>query len=221
MKKYLIREFTEFNLQRLNPDNMPMAMHVNNPELSQDAYDRHVDHIRQMNFRLNNLLNTIGSTNNVYNLKQDSPIDGLAISNLKILRTVNKDSVEIDLYISFMFNDKEYYGEIKDFVHNPRLESEVFTDPDLYLTKAWVIKIKGLIVKVIKQWMNIQRGKYTALKDIQSVDTETGNLIIIKEDTPIIVLRSLKDSIIAQYDNKKVEISGLNFYFFNYYFKKS
>ena len=41
----LILEFTEFNLQRFNADSAQASVHVDDPKLSIDAFDKHQDKI--------------------------------------------------------------------------------------------------------------------------------------------------------------------------------
>lgn len=224
MGKYLIREFTEFNLQRFGNEHgggMPNT-HANNPELSHGAFDRHEDNIRVSSVRLNDILSTIRSTNDIYSNKLDKSMDGLDISNLKIQRMFQKNSIDIDVYISFDLAGKNYFGVIKSFIINPQVESEVFKDSDLLVNKEWSIKLKGLLVKTIKKWLNIPSNtKWKALKPIQCTNTETGELLIIDTESEIKVLRTLNnDTIIANYKDINCEINGLSFYYFNYWFEK-
>ena len=52
----LILEFTEFNIQRMNPDSARASIHVDDPQLSIDAFDKHQDGIRQALSRINDIL---------------------------------------------------------------------------------------------------------------------------------------------------------------------
>ena len=45
----LILEFTEFNLQRMNPDSVQASMHVDDPQLSINSFDKH-QALRQLPF---------------------------------------------------------------------------------------------------------------------------------------------------------------------------
>jgi hypothetical protein len=44
--KNLILEFSEFNLQRFNPDSAQSSIHVDDPSLSINAFDKHEDIVR-------------------------------------------------------------------------------------------------------------------------------------------------------------------------------
>lgn len=215
--KYLIREFTEFSLQRFGES--PTAQ-AENPQLSHGAFDKHMDNVKMSNIRLNNILTTVRSSNNIYNTKTDSVLDGMDIQDLKILRMFPHNEIDLNVYITFKLGDKPYYGVIKKFISNPEVSSEVFSDPDLFVNKEWVIKTKGTLIKVIKNWMNISPSKWMALKDIQCTDIENGGLVMIQKDTPVKVVRTLDNSIIVNYNERNCELKGMNFYYFNYWFEK-
>ena len=217
-KKYLIREFSEFDLQRFGET--PTAQ-AEDPDLSHGAFDKHIDNIRISNVRLNTILNTVkASSNNIYNSKKDSILDGMDITDLKILRMFPNNEIDLDVYISFKLDDKEYFGVIQKFITQPKVSTEAFTDPDLHTTKEWAIKTKGTLIKVIKNWMNIPPSKWVALKDIQCTDVNTGGFVLIAKDTPIKVMRTLDNTIIVSHNDTVCELKGMNFYYFNYWFEK-
>jgi len=221
-KTYLILEISEFNHQRMNVDNLPMAMHVDSPELSMDAFDRHTANIQASNVRLNGILNTLASSGGIFNLRKDKMEDGLDIKNLKILRMYPSNDINLDVYITFTLSDKEYYGVIKNFMdESPDVYSEAFRDPDIYASKEWIIKMKGLLTKAIKKWMIIEAGKYQAMKDINCVTEYTGEFVEIKVNSKFDVIRNFDDTqIIIDVNGTRCSLKGLNFFYFNYWFKK-
>ena len=152
----LLLEFNEFNLQRMNPDNIPMAMHVDNPELSTDGFDRHQANIQSQEARLGSILNLLSNTSHIYDITKDRIIHGQDITNLKIQRMIRDNSIDLKVYLTFNIGDKNYYGVINNFVSSPNLSSEVFRDSNLFLPKEWIIRTKGLIIKAIKKWMEVK-----------------------------------------------------------------
>ena len=216
-KKYLIREFSEFDLQRFGES--PTAQ-AEDPQASHGAFDKHIDNIRMSNVRLNNIMNTVRSSNNIYNVKKDTVFDGMEIEDLKILRMFPKNEIDLDVYITCKLDDKEYHGVINNFITNPYVKSEVFTDPDLFVNKEWVIKTRGTLIKVINNWLNISPSKWTSLKEIQCTDVNTGGLVIIGKDDTVKVLRTMDNTIIISYNDQTCELKGMNFYYFNYWFEK-
>ncbi|CAG7580007.1 MAG: hypothetical protein SLAVMIC_00202 [uncultured marine phage] len=216
-KNYLIREYSEFDMQRFGES--PTAQ-SEDPDLSHGAFDKHIDNVRVSNIRLNNILNNVKASNNIYNSKKDRILDGMDITDLKILRMFPNNEIDLDVYISFKLDEKEYFGVIKKFIQNPDVSTEAFNDPDLHANKEWIIKTKGTLIKVIKNWMNISPSKWTALKDIQCTNIDTGELVMIKKDTPIKVLRTLDNTMIISYNDINCELKNMNFYYFNYWFDK-
>ena len=65
IKKYndfLLRETSEFNLQRLNSDSVQASTHVNDPSLSLDAFDKHQNGIRVAMSRINDIMMNLKGT---------------------------------------------------------------------------------------------------------------------------------------------------------------
>jgi len=222
MENRLIKEFNEFNLQRMGQDNTPMAVHVDNPQLSTDAFDKHVDNIRSSNVRLNGILNVLSNSGGVFNFRKDKMEDGLDITNLKILRMYPNNDINLDVYISFIISNIEYYGVIKNFMdETPQVHSEAFRDPKVFASKEWIIKVKGLLIKTIRQWLNVEPGKYQALKSVQCTTEDTGELVEIKMNTKFDVLMNYDYSkIVVDINSINCILTGMNFFYFNYWFKK-
>ena len=87
---------------------------------------------------------------------------------MKVLRIV-KNGINYDVYITFVIDEEEYWGVVENITSlNPDLTSEVFKDFDLYQTKEWIIKIKGLIIKTIKTWLKPEPGMYKLINDPQT-----------------------------------------------------
>ena len=217
----LIREFTEFTLQRFDSD--PTAqVKASDPSLSQGAFDTHIANVVSNTVRLNDIMNQIKSTNNIYLHSKGKIVDGLDVKNLKIQRMFPSSSnVDVDVYISFEFQGKEYFGVIKNLKNNPQFTSELFKNTNLFTNKEWFIKIKGLIIKTIKQWLVIPPNtEWKALKEITCVDRQDGNLVIINENDVVEVLRTLDDKIIIKIEDFICELRDKNFFYFNYWFER-
>lgn len=218
-KKYLIREFTEFNLQRMNSDSTQMATHVDNPSLASDAFDRHVDALNQANLKLNTILKGI-SPNQVYQRGSISPVNVFELENVTIQRIFKRNEVDLDIHMTFVLGEKEYFATIESFIFEPKLKSEILNDSDIHLHKEAKIKLEGLLIKLIKQWMVIKRGEYKALEDIKCISYDSGEQIVIKKNSVIKVYRTIHDAIVIDYTGIKCKIQGMNYFFFNYYFER-
>jgi hypothetical protein len=220
VKNKLILEFTEFNAQRLNPDSAQMSIHVDNPQLSINAFDKHEDAIRTGLTRINNILNTLSNSSTYKALKSKLSLEEQQITNLKILRIISNDSVNWDVFISFIIQDTEYFGQIKNInQRNPDFQSEVFKDFDLIQNKEWIIRTKGLILKTIKKWFRPEKGKCEVVNDeVVCYCMELGKPKTLKKGNLVEVETTFDDKIIIKFENEYYTLTNDNFIFFNYWF---
>jgi hypothetical protein len=221
-KNNLILEFTEFNLQRMNPDSAQASVHVDDPQLSTNAFDKHQDAIRQAMSRINDILYNLSGTNAYRSLRSKLSLEHQDIQKMKILRIVKSNNINYDVYITFTINDEEYWGVIENIMgSSPELTSEVFKDYDLYQTKEWIIKIKGLIIKTIKTWLKPEPGKYKLLNDeVICYSTETGKQLRMEKGIEVSLVRSHDNKIIIKHESDYYNLVGDNFIYFNWWFEK-
>ena len=218
----LILEFTEFNMQRMNPDSVQASMHVDDPSLSVNAFDKHQDAIRMAMGRINDIMNKLSGTNVYANLRGKLALEHQDIKSMKILRITKVNNINYDAYVTFVIGDEEYWGVVENLLNsNAQLESEVFKDFNLYQSKEWIIKIKGLIVKTLREWLKPEPGNYKLLNDdIICYSTETGKQLSMKEGIEIELVRSHNDKIIIRYENDTYNLVGDNYVYFNWWFEK-
>ena len=217
----LILEFTEFNMQRLNPDSVQASMHVDDPSLSTNAFDKHQDAIRQAMSRVNDILWNLTGSNAYKNLRGKLALEEQDIKSMKILRIVKVNGINYDVYITFVIGDNEYWGVINGILTaNPDLESEVFKDYDLYQAKEWIIKIKGLVIKTIKTWMKPEPGKYKLLNDeVLCYSIETGRQLKMEKGIEIELVRSYDNKIVIRHESETYNLVGDNYVYFNWWFE--
>lgn len=217
----LILEFTEFNLQRLNPDSVRASVHVDDPKLSIDAFDKHQDKIRAAMSRVNDILYNLKGTSAYSNLRSKLALEEQDIKSLKILRIIKSNNINYDVYIKFVISDEEYYGVIKNIFNSPEVKSEVFKDYDLYQKKEWVVKIKGLLIKVVKEWLKPERGNYELINDeIICYSVETGKMHKLSKGSKVELVRSHSDKIIIKIGDDYCNLIGDNQIYFNWWFIK-
>jgi hypothetical protein len=221
--KHLILEFTEFNLQRLNPDSAQASIHVDDPQLSINAFDKHEDIVRNAISKLGVLSKSLQNSGTYQSIKSKLGLEEQELSSLKIIKIVKSTSLKYDVYISFKLkadDEEEYWGVIKDILNSPEVKSEVFKDQTLLQTKEWTIKTKGLIIKQILNWLKPQFGKFKLLKDeVNCYSNKTGKLVILPKNSSIEVLKSYNDKIIFEYDSDQYTLTGDNFIYFNWWFE--
>ena len=218
----LILEFTEFNMQRLNPDSVQASMHVDDPSLSINAFDKHPDAIRQAMSRVNDILWNLNGSNAYSALRGKLALEDQDIKSMKILRITKVNGIDYDVYITFVIGDNEYWGVINGILtSSPELESEVFKDYDLYQAKEWVIKIKGLVVKTIKTWLKPEPGKYKLINDeVLCYSIETGRQLKMEKGIEIDVVRPYDNKIVIRHESETYNLVGDNFIYFNWWFEK-
>jgi hypothetical protein len=140
---------------------------------------------------------------------------------MKIIRISKSNNINYDVYISFVIGEEEYWGVIKNIMNNSEFTSEVFKDFDLYQTKEWVIKTKGLIIKTIKAWLKPEPGMYRLLNDeIICYSTETGKQLKMEKGIEIELIRSHNDKIIVKHESDYYNLVGDNYIYFNWWFEK-
>jgi hypothetical protein len=221
--KNLILEFTEFNLQRLNPDSAQASIHVDDPSLSINAFDKHEDIVRNAISKLGTLSKALQNTSTYKSIKSKLSLEDQQIYSIKIIRIVKSTSLKYDVYISFKIKgeEEEYWGVVTDIMNFPDFKSEIFKDHTLLQTKEWVIKTKGLVIKNILNWLKPQFGKFKLLKDeIYCYSSKTGKLNILPKNSKIEVLKSYNDKIIFEYNNEQYTLTGDNFIYFNWWFEQ-
>lgn len=220
-KKKLLLEFTEFNIQRMNSDSVQPASQVDDPQLSINAFDKHQDAIRQALSRIGDILHSLSNSNQYQFLKGKIGLEDQNITKMKVIRIV-KNGINYDIYISFTINnEQEYWGVVKNIFTNPDIYSEVFKDNDLVQTKEWVIKTKGLILKVIKKFLKPDPGKWRLCNsELICYSLETGKMVKMEKGAEVDVLKCYDNTIIIKYEDIQYSLQGDNYIYFNYWFEK-
>ncbi len=218
----LILEFTEFNLQRLNPDSARASVHVDDPQLSINAFDKHQDAIRAAMSRVNDIMYNLKGTSAYSALRSKLGLENQDIQEIKIQRIVKVNSISYDVYLTIKIDGEEYWSKIINVMEKePKFTSEVFKDFDLLQPKEWVIKVKGLVVKTIKAWLKPEPGTYQLLNDeITCYSVDTGKQLKMKKGIEVELVRAHDDKIIVKAENDYYNLVGDNYVYFNYWFEK-
>ncbi len=219
--KHLILEFTEFNLQRFNPDSARASIHVDDPKLSIDAFDKHQDAIRAAMSRITDILMNVKGTTAYSQLRSKLALENQDIQNLKIQKII-KNGINYDCYIVVTIDEQEYWGVIEDILgQNTDFTSELFKDVDLYQPIEWTIKIKGLVIKTVKEWLKPEQGTYRLLNDeVICYSQETGKLLKMEQGIEIELVRAYDEKLVIRYESNVYNLVGDNYIYFNWWFEK-
>lgn len=219
----IILEFNEFNALRLNPEvgtsAMPIA--VDNPSLSMNAFDRHINNIQHVFNRLNDINMSMSNTSVYSDLRSKLSLEDQNIKSLKILRIVSNNLINYNVYISFTIKDVEYWGVVENILNQtPTFKSEAFKDTfNLVLSKEYIIKISGSIIKHIKKWLCVDKGYYSLLlDDMNIINSKDGTIIKLVKGDKVYVESSNINKINLVYKNENYILSGKKFIYFNYWF---
>jgi len=220
-KNKLILEFTEFSLQRFNAHSPTGQPNVDNPQLSTNAFDKHQDGIRQAMSRINDILFNLQGTSAYSALRSKLALEDQDIQSIKILRIV-KSNINYDVYLTIKIDNEEYWGKIANITGlDTKFTSEVFKDFDLYQPQEWIIKIRGLVIKTIKEWLKPEPGFYKLLNDeVICYSVDTGKQLKMEKSLEIELIRSHENKIIIKYDSDYYNLVGDNFIYFNWWFEK-
>lgn len=223
--KYLKRfyEISEFNLGGFNSSLGGSSVQfgdVTQPALSVNAFDQHEDAIRQGTAKINTILKSLSNSASYKSLKGKLALEDQQIESMSIIRIVKINDIMYSVYIKFVIDECEYWGEVNDILsRTPSFKSEVFKDNDLVQTKEWIIKIKGLIIKTIRKWLIPEEGNYRLIKDyIICYDVNTGRTTKIEIGSEVKVLLSYDNKIVIEYKNEIYNLLNDNFIYFNYWF---
>jgi hypothetical protein len=206
----------------MNPDSARASIHVDDPQLSIDAFDKHQDGIRQALSRINDILYKVKGSTAYSNLRSKLSLDDQDIQSMKILRIVKNETLKYTAYITLVIDGEEYWGEVEDVVGlNPTFSSELFKDFDLLQPKEWVIKIKGLVIKTLRTWLKPENGNYKLLNnEVICYSTETGRQLSMQQGIEIEVLKSYDNKIVIKHESDTYNLIGDNFIYFNWWFEK-
>jgi hypothetical protein len=218
----LILEFTEFSLQRFNAHSPTGQPNVDDTQLSINAFDKHQDGIRQAMSRINDILFNLQGTSAYSALRSKLSLEDQDIKSMKILRILKSNNVHYDVYLTLVIDDEEYWGKITNITGlEPKFTSEVFKDFDLYQPQEWVIKIRGLVIKTIKEWLRPEPGFYKLLNDeVICYSVDTGKQLKMNAGLEVELVRSHENKIIVKHDSDYYNLVGDNFIYFNWWFQK-
>lgn len=226
IKKYnefsKIYEFTEFNLQRMNPDQGGVMPNVDNPQLSINAYDKHQNAILAASSKLNSIIASLSNTAAFHQLKSRLFLDSQDITSMKVLRILKNDNVRYDIYLEFTIGEKSYFGVLKDIIGvQPKFHSEVFSDTELVLTREWIIKTRGLIEKALLKWLTPESGIWVCENgNVPAINLKTGALSLISKGTEIDVRAVTDNKIIIKHEDDFFSLQNDSYIYFNYWFTK-
>jgi hypothetical protein len=149
--------------------------------------------------------------------------------NLRILRIFENNNLKVDIFISFDYDNNEYFGAFKNFngLSKPKFESEIFYEPELQyrFDGAYKIKLSNFFYKKLEKWFIPEKGFYKNMKPDNRVKDNMGKLYEMREEQVVDVLgynmnNDNKPFVIIKVKDKTYHIENNDYYYFKWRFEK-
>ena len=143
---------------------------------------------------------------------------------LKILRTVINNKMTIDVFISFIFMDEEFFGVFREYngINKTQLSTDLFTDPRFsYIDKEYKLKLSNYMYKILFNWFIPNIGDYRIISDELKVKDPMGNNIMLKKGNVLTVKGYNTDAnndpfLMVRLNTEIYKITSNDFYYFKY-----
>jgi len=148
--------------------------------------------------------------------------------NLKILRIFENTKLNLDVFISFVFMEEEFFGVYRNFngLDKPKLDTDLFSDPRFsYIDGEYRLKMSNYFYKILYNWFIPTVGDWKVLKDELTVKNSMGDNHIIKKGSTIKIKGYNTDAdnkpfLMLNYREDIYKITGNDFFYFKYWCNK-
>jgi len=191
-------------------------------DLSFDSEDRAKNNVKDQINRFVAIGKSIFN-NGVYNSGYDFISE---IEDLYIAKMFTNSNGLLDIYIRFTLDEQIFYGKFEDWggINKPVFTSKVLYLPLINGYKDNKIRLIGLLEETLNKWFSPKEdASYRALKEVRTY-SYLGEIFMIPEGGKVIiddvVLQEYKPIVYINYCDKVYTFSGIDYYFFNWWFKK-
>lgn len=147
--------------------------------------------------------------------------------NFKILRIIQNNKLLLDVYISFVFMEEEFFGVYRNYndLNKPTLDTDLFSDPRFsYINKEYKLKLSNYFYKILYNWFIPSIGDYKIITDELKVKNSLGDNIILKKNATIYVKgyntdQNNKPFLIIKHNDNIYKLLNNDFFFFKYWCK--
>jgi hypothetical protein len=149
--------------------------------------------------------------------------------NFKIIRIFENLKTDLDIYVSFDYDEEEYFGVYKDFnyIMKPKLESEIFYDirNRNRMNQEYRLKLSNYVYKKLENFFIPEKGWYKCLSENLKVRDNMGKFFEIPINKQVEIVNynktSNKPTATINVNNEKYYIKGNDYYFIKWRFEKS
>lgn len=191
-----------------------------------DFYSRQSGLVANLNQTIKNLR---GQTNLIYRDANPFLEDIDSFKNIKILRLIENNNLKLDLFLSFEFDNREFFGVFRNFngLAKPKFESELYYEPEYQyrFDNEYKLRMNNYFYKKLEKWFIPQTGFYKNLKNENKVKNNIGQLFEINENQVVEVLgynmnSNNKPYVIIKVKDKTYHIENNDYYYFKWRFEK-
>jgi len=149
--------------------------------------------------------------------------------NIKILRMFENNNLKLDIFLSFKYDDNEFFGAFRNFngLATPKFESELFFEPEYQyrFNGSYKLKLGNFFYKTLEKWFIPEKGIYKNLKPENRVKDNLGKLYEMKSDQVVEVLgynmnSDNKPYVIVKVKDHTYHVENNDFYYFKWRFEK-
>lgn len=234
----LIKESTEFADMQLGQLSNPLGPgygFATDPTMSvySDDSSPYVDNysrVSQMATDMGRIINDLrGSFSGSIGNKMDYFLEDIDdFKNIKILRVFINNNLKLDVFISYVFMDEEFFGVFRNFngINKPKFDTDLLTDPRFrYIDKEYYIKLNNYFYKIIYNWFIPSPGDYKIMSDELKVKNSLGDNVILKKNSKIYLKGYNTDQdndpfLIVKYKENIYKIIKNDYFFFKYWTDK-
>lgn len=179
---------------------------------------------------LNQIMKGIKNQSNLISKEPDAFLEDIELfKNLKILRIFENNNLKLDVFLSFNYDENEYFGAYRNFngLTKPKLESELFYEPEYQyrFDSAYKLKLSNFFYKKLEKWFIPEKGLYKNMKNENRVKDTMGKLYEMNADQTVEVLgynmnSDNKPYIIIKIKDHTYHVEGNSYYYFKWWFEK-
>ena len=114
---------------------------------------------------LNQIMKGVKSQSDLIEKEPDAFLEDLDLfKNLKILRIFENNNLKLDVFLSFQYDENEYFAAYRNFngLIRPKLESELFYEPEYQyrFNPEYKLKLGNFFYKKLEKWFIPEKGFY-------------------------------------------------------------
>ena len=184
---------------------------------------------------LNQIMKGIRSQTDIIYREPDAFLEDIELfNNFKILRIFENNSLKLDIFLSFHYDDKEYFGAFRNFnggyvsgLARPKFESELFYEPEYQyrFNPEYKLKLGNFFYKKLEKWFIPEKGFYKNMKNDNKVTDNMGKLYEMNADQVVEVLgynitADNRPYVIIKVKDKTYHVENNDYYYFKWRFEK-